>query len=45
VQLRGEDNEGEVVEVKSAGTKDVKFDRCAKAQAFAKSLLPKLPKA
>ncbi|MEO6083664.1 MAG: DUF3558 family protein [Umezawaea sp.] len=45
VQLRGEDNEGEVVEVKSAGSKSAEFDRCAKAQAFAKSLLPKLPKA
>ncbi len=45
VQLRGEDNEGEVVEVKSAGPKKAEFDRCAKAQAFAKSLLPKLPRA
>jgi hypothetical protein len=45
VQLRGEDNEGEVVEVKSAGPKKAEFDRCAKAQAFAKALLPKLPRA
>lgn len=44
VQLRGEDDDGEVVEVKSAGPKDAQFDRCAKAQAFAKALLPKLPK-
>lgn len=45
VQVRGQGHDGEVVEVKSAGSKDVEFDRCAKAQAFAKSLLPKLPRA
>ncbi|PRY34348.1 uncharacterized protein DUF3558 [Umezawaea tangerina] len=45
VQLKGQDNDGEVVEVKSAGPKKSEFDRCAKAQAFAKALLPKIPKA
>ena len=45
VQLRGDDDEGETVEVKSAGPKKAEFDRCAKAQAFAKALLPKLPRA
>ena len=45
VQLRADGNQGEVVEVKSAGAKKSEFDRCARAQAFAKSLLPKLPKA
>lgn len=45
VQLRGQGNDGEAVEVKSAGPKDAEFDRCAKAKAFAKSLLPKIPRA
>jgi hypothetical protein len=37
-------DEGELVEVKSTGPKKAEFDRCARAQSFAKSLLPKLPK-
>jgi hypothetical protein len=45
VQLRGDGSDGETVEVKSAGPKKAEFDRCAKAQAFARSILPKLPKA
>ncbi|WP_285745197.1 hypothetical protein [Lentzea sp. NBRC 105346] len=36
---------GEVVAISVAGSKEDQFDRCAKAQAFAKALLPKLPKA
>ncbi|WP_199439252.1 DUF3558 family protein [Umezawaea beigongshangensis] len=36
--------EGELVEVKSSGPKESQFDRCARAQAFAKALLPKIPK-
>ncbi|WP_309113940.1 hypothetical protein [Saccharothrix sp.] len=39
------DQEGEVVEIKSAGAKKSEFDRCATAVAFAKGVLPKLPKA
>lgn len=38
------DTQGELVEVKSNGPKESEFDRCAGAQAFAKALLPKLPK-
>nr|BFE48525.1 DUF3558 domain-containing protein [Saccharothrix mutabilis subsp. capreolus] len=38
-------DDGEVVEVKSAGPKKSEFDRCAAAVAFAKGILPKLPKA
>lgn len=45
VQLVGEENEGEVVEVKSAGPKESQFDRCATAVAFAKTLVAKIPKA
>ncbi|OKI36816.1 hypothetical protein A6A25_20125 [Saccharothrix sp. CB00851] len=44
VQLEGADNDGEVVEVKSAGPKASEFDRCATAVAFAKSIVGKIPK-
>ncbi|MFD1150277.1 DUF3558 domain-containing protein [Saccharothrix hoggarensis] len=44
VQLEGNDNEGEVVEVKSAGPKTAEFDRCAAAVAFAKAVIGKIPK-
>jgi hypothetical protein len=44
VHRKSADDEGELVEVKSTAPKKVEFDRCAKAQSFAKSLLPKLPK-
>jgi hypothetical protein len=45
VQRGTSGNEGEIVEVKSSGSKSSDFDRCAKAQAFAKALLPKIPRA
>jgi hypothetical protein len=45
VQLVGDENKGEVVEVKSAGPKESQFDRCATAVAFAKGLVGKIPKA
>lgn len=45
VQRGTSGNEGELVEVKSSGSKSSDFDRCAKAQAFAKALLPRIPKA
>lgn len=44
VQLVGEDNDGELVEVKSAGPKTSDFDRCATALAFAKAIIGKIPK-
>lgn len=44
VHLKTADNEGETIEVKSSGPKTSDFDRCAKAQSFAKALLPKIPK-
>ncbi|WP_158843381.1 DUF3558 family protein [Saccharothrix deserti] len=44
VQLAGDDNDGELVEVKSAGPKESQFDRCASAVAFAKALVGKIPK-
>ncbi|MGM1064764.1 hypothetical protein [Saccharothrix sp. Mg75] len=44
VQRETGDDEGEVVEVKSAGPEDAEFDRCATAVAFAKTLLVKIPK-
>ncbi|MGW4116535.1 hypothetical protein ACWEFJ_37150 [Actinosynnema sp. NPDC004786] len=44
VQLVGSDNEGEIVDVKSAGPKDSEFDRCAAAVAFAKAVVGKIPK-
>ncbi|MEU4441777.1 hypothetical protein AB0K14_17095 [Actinosynnema sp. NPDC050801] len=44
VQLAGADNEGELVEVKSAGPKDSGFDRCATALTFAKTVVGKIPK-
>lgn len=45
VQRTGRDNEGELVEVKSAGPKTSDFDRCATAVAFAKAVVGKIPKA
>lgn len=45
VQRMDDDDDGEVVEVKSAGAKKYEFDRCAAAVGFAKGILPKLPKA
>lgn len=44
VQLVGQDDEGEIVEVKSAGPKDAEFDRCATAVTFAKAVMGKIPK-
>jgi hypothetical protein len=44
VQLAGTDNDGEIVEVKSAGPKATEFDRCATAVAFAKTVVGKIPK-
>lgn len=44
VQRIGSDQDGEVVEVKSAGPEDVEFDRCATAITFAKTLLGKIPR-
>lgn len=44
VQLAGSDNEGEIVQVKSAAPKATEFDRCAAAVTFAKSILGKIPK-
>jgi hypothetical protein len=44
LQRASGDSEGELVEVKSSGPKESQFDRCARAQAFAKVLLPKIPK-
>ncbi|MFE9745426.1 hypothetical protein ACFYOT_11020 [Saccharothrix saharensis] len=44
VQLAGSDNDGEIVEVKSAGPKATEFDRCATAVAFAKTVVGKIPK-
>jgi hypothetical protein len=44
VQLVGSDDDGEIVEVKSAGPKATEFDRCATAVTFAKSILGKIPK-
>jgi hypothetical protein len=43
VHRKTDKNEGEIVEVKSSGAKASDFDRCAKAQAFGKALLPKVP--
>ncbi|MBB5955308.1 hypothetical protein FHS29_001889 [Saccharothrix tamanrassetensis] len=45
VQRMNTGEEGELVEVKSAGPKKSEFDRCAVAVAFAKGLLPKIPRA
>ncbi|WP_367135954.1 hypothetical protein [Saccharothrix sp. HUAS TT1] len=44
VQLAGSDNDGEVVDVKSAGPKSSEFDRCAVAVTFAKTVVAKIPK-
>lgn len=38
-------NNAELAVMEASGSKDAQFDRCAKAQAFAKAVLPKLPKA
>jgi hypothetical protein len=44
VQLAGADNDGEIVQVKSAGPKATEFDRCAAAVTFAKAIVGKIPK-
>ncbi|GAA3461598.1 hypothetical protein GCM10018963_36110 [Saccharothrix longispora] len=44
VQRETGNDEGEVVEVKSAGPEKAQFDRCATAVTFAKVLLAKIPK-
>ncbi|RKT57258.1 hypothetical protein [Saccharothrix australiensis] len=44
VQRMNTGEEGELVAVKSAGQKKAEFDRCATAVAFAKAVLPKIPK-
>ncbi|MEU4740180.1 DUF3558 family protein [Actinosynnema sp. NPDC023658] len=44
VQRVGDDHEGELVEVKSAGPKGTDFDRCATAVTFAKTVVGKIPK-
>ncbi|CCH34558.1 hypothetical protein ABZ816_40890 [Actinosynnema sp. NPDC047251] len=44
VQRLNTGEEGEIVEVKAAGPKKSEFDRCAMAVAFAKAVLPKVPK-
>ena len=44
VQVDGAGNEGEIVEVKSAGPKATEFDRCATAVTFAKAVVGKIPK-
>ncbi|ONI83399.1 hypothetical protein ALI22I_33325 [Saccharothrix sp. ALI-22-I] len=44
VQLVGDDNDGELVEVKSAGPKTSQFDRCATAVTFARTVVGKIPK-
>lgn len=45
VVLLGEGSSGETGDFEAAGSKSSQFDRCAKAQTFAKAVLPKLPKA
>lgn len=45
VQRTSGQNEGEVVEVKSAGPKESEFDRCAKAVEFAKVFAARIPRA
>ncbi|WP_433264468.1 hypothetical protein ACQPZF_35165 [Actinosynnema sp. CS-041913] len=44
VQRLNTGEEGELAEVKSSGPKKSEFDRCAVAVAFAKGVLPKIPK-
>ncbi|MEU5693641.1 hypothetical protein [Actinosynnema sp. NPDC020468] len=44
VQRRLADDDAEIVEVKSAGPKKSEFDRCARAVAFSKVLVAKIPK-
>ncbi|MEV0681936.1 DUF3558 family protein [Actinosynnema sp. NPDC050436] len=44
VQRLNTGEEGEIVEVKAAGPKKSEFDRCAVAVAFAKGVVPKIPK-
>ncbi len=44
VQRLNTGEEGEIAEVKAAGPKKSEFDRCATAVAFAKGVVPKIPK-
>ncbi|GAA3879714.1 DUF3558 domain-containing protein [Saccharothrix violaceirubra] len=44
VQRLASGDEGETVEVKSAGPSKATFNRCERAQALAKAVLPKIPR-
>lgn len=45
VRTKDASNAGEVAQFTASGSKEKQFDRCQVVQAFAKAVLPKLPKA